>query len=59
MKKRFRFIYLPVDGFSIAEILSKEYYAIIGNADTFKIKSIRKDWGKGAKWGKYITEKAK
>ena len=29
-------------------------YAIIGNGDTLNLKDFKKDWGKNARWGRYI-----
>ncbi len=59
MKSKFRIIHLPDDygtdvRKSVAQIMGK-YYAVIGNSNTFKISSLHRDWGKTARWGKYIV----
>lgn len=58
-KRKFRFVYLDNGwdnelNLSVAEIISKDFYAIIGNGNYFKIKNLKYDWGKKSKWGKYI-----
>ena len=56
--KKFRVIYLEnvcskIEK-NVAEIICKNLYAVIGHGNVFRANELKKDWGKLAKWGKYI-----
>ena len=57
-KEKHRIIYLPEYyeydlKMTVARVF-EHFYCVIGNGGTFEIKNLKKDWGKEARWGKYI-----
>lgn len=50
---KFRVVYLD-DTKTVAEIFDGTHYSVIGNSDTFPVRQLKKDWGKNARWGRYI-----